>query len=322
MSCAGGGIPLSRIAGRFDVGVGFLKQLNGLKSDRIRPGQKLRLRASAVDEGIHIVRRGENLTRHRPPLRYRPLRPQGAQRDRGGPHPGGAEAAPARHPVGEAHRRARGRTVGNRAGVFDERGGAEGTERADVEPHLPGPGARAQPGEIAAPRHLHGTRGGQPLRDRPASPDERRRAEAAQQSAELGHPPGAEPQGQAPGCPRGTARDRRRRLGGSAGGPKGRAPDKRRQRAVLHPAAGSGPAAGPRVLRGPPGVAVEDLPAGAEAVEAVRTRGRRRRPPQRQARGLEHRPRSRARRPRSRGGGAHHRRPRQEAVRRRGRVRP
>ena len=55
------GDTLSKIARRFDVGVGFLKQLNGLKSDRIRPGQKLRLRASAVDEGIHIVRRGENL---------------------------------------------------------------------------------------------------------------------------------------------------------------------------------------------------------------------------------------------------------------------
>ena len=56
------GDSLSKIARRFDVAVGFLKQLNGLKSDRIRPGQKLRLRASAVDEGIHIVRRGENLT--------------------------------------------------------------------------------------------------------------------------------------------------------------------------------------------------------------------------------------------------------------------
>ena len=56
------GDTLSKIARRFDIGVGFLKQLNGLKSDRIRTGQKLRLRASAVDEGIHIVRRGENLT--------------------------------------------------------------------------------------------------------------------------------------------------------------------------------------------------------------------------------------------------------------------
>ena len=56
------GDTLSKIARRFDIGVGFLKQLNGLKSDRIRPGQRLRLRATAVDEGIHIVRRGENLT--------------------------------------------------------------------------------------------------------------------------------------------------------------------------------------------------------------------------------------------------------------------
>ena len=56
------GDTLSKIARRFDIGVSFLKQINGLKSDRIRPGQKLRLRASAVDEGIHIVRRGENLT--------------------------------------------------------------------------------------------------------------------------------------------------------------------------------------------------------------------------------------------------------------------
>ena len=315
------GDSLSKIARRFDIGVSFLKQINGLKSDRIRPGQKLRLRASAVEEGIHIVRRGENLIGIGPPLRHRPRRPHGAQRYRGGPHTGRPEAAPARHPVGAAHRRARRRPVGDRARLLDERGGAEEAERADVEPHLPGPGTRSQPGKIEAPGHLHRDRGRQPHRDRPPAPDERGGAEAAQQPEKLGHPPGAEAQCQAAHGPQGTAGARRRRLGRSAGGAEGRAPHPGRQRAVLHPAAAGGPATGPRVLRGPSGVAAEDLPAGAQAVEAVRGRRRPRRAPEQQARGLAHRPRSRARGPRSRGGGAHHRRQRAEAVRRRGRVR-
>ncbi len=57
-----GGDTLSEIAQRFDVGLGLLRQLNQLKKDRILPGQKLRVRPSREDEGVHIVRRGETLS--------------------------------------------------------------------------------------------------------------------------------------------------------------------------------------------------------------------------------------------------------------------
>ncbi len=56
------GDTLSKIARRFDVGLGFLRQLNKLNSDLIRPGQKLRLRASRLEEAVHVVKEGENLT--------------------------------------------------------------------------------------------------------------------------------------------------------------------------------------------------------------------------------------------------------------------
>lgn len=56
------GDTLSKIALRFDVGLGFLRQLNQLKSDLIRPGQKLRLRASREEEAVHVVQEGETLT--------------------------------------------------------------------------------------------------------------------------------------------------------------------------------------------------------------------------------------------------------------------
>ena len=56
------GDTLSKIALRFDVGLGFLRQLNKLKSDLIRPGQKLRLRASRLEEAVHVVKEGETLT--------------------------------------------------------------------------------------------------------------------------------------------------------------------------------------------------------------------------------------------------------------------
>lgn len=56
------GDTLSKIALRFDVGLRFLRQLNQLKSDLIRPGQKLRLRASRLDEAVHVVKGGETLT--------------------------------------------------------------------------------------------------------------------------------------------------------------------------------------------------------------------------------------------------------------------
>jgi LysM repeat protein len=56
------GDTLSKIALRFDVGLSFLRQLNKLKSDLIRPGQKLRLRASRLEEAVHVVKEGETLT--------------------------------------------------------------------------------------------------------------------------------------------------------------------------------------------------------------------------------------------------------------------
>ena len=56
------GDTLSKIALRFDVGLGFLRQLNKLKSDLIRPGQKLRLRASRLEEAVHVVKEDETLT--------------------------------------------------------------------------------------------------------------------------------------------------------------------------------------------------------------------------------------------------------------------
>ena len=56
------GDTLSKIALRFDVGLNFLRQINKLKSDLIRPGQKLRLRASRLEEAVHVVKEGETLT--------------------------------------------------------------------------------------------------------------------------------------------------------------------------------------------------------------------------------------------------------------------
>ena len=56
------GDTLSGIAQRFDVGLRLLRQLNKLKSDRIRPGQRLKLRPTELDAGVHIVRSGETLS--------------------------------------------------------------------------------------------------------------------------------------------------------------------------------------------------------------------------------------------------------------------
>ena len=58
----GAATPYRKIALRFDVGLSFLRQINKLKSDLIRPGQKLRLRASRLEEAVHVVKEGENLT--------------------------------------------------------------------------------------------------------------------------------------------------------------------------------------------------------------------------------------------------------------------
>ena len=56
------GDTLSKIARRFDVALSFLRQLNQLKSNRILIGQKLRLRASRLEEAVHVVQEGETLT--------------------------------------------------------------------------------------------------------------------------------------------------------------------------------------------------------------------------------------------------------------------
>ncbi|OQY43109.1 MAG: hypothetical protein B6240_13225 [Desulfobacteraceae bacterium 4572_87] len=53
---------LSIIAQRFDVAVGLIRQLNGLKKNRIYPGQTLQLRPSSLDEAVHVVRSGETLS--------------------------------------------------------------------------------------------------------------------------------------------------------------------------------------------------------------------------------------------------------------------
>ncbi|MCG6881758.1 MAG: LysM peptidoglycan-binding domain-containing protein [Deltaproteobacteria bacterium] len=53
---------LSTIAERFDVAVSLLKQLNGLKENRIYPGQTLQLRPTSLDEAVHVVRSGETLS--------------------------------------------------------------------------------------------------------------------------------------------------------------------------------------------------------------------------------------------------------------------
>lgn len=53
---------LSTIAQRFDVAVSLLRQLNGLKKNRIYPGQTLQLRPSSLDEAVYVVRSGETLS--------------------------------------------------------------------------------------------------------------------------------------------------------------------------------------------------------------------------------------------------------------------
>ncbi len=71
------GDTLSHIARRFRVSVNEIKLRNRLRSDRVRPGQALRIpsrgdRRGAYRAGYHVVRRGENLTsiarRYRVPL--------------------------------------------------------------------------------------------------------------------------------------------------------------------------------------------------------------------------------------------------------------
>ena len=56
------GDTLSQIAQRFEVGLRLLRQLNGLRGDTIRPGQKIRLRPSSLEEGVHVVQQGETLS--------------------------------------------------------------------------------------------------------------------------------------------------------------------------------------------------------------------------------------------------------------------
>ncbi|MBU0743655.1 LysM peptidoglycan-binding domain-containing protein [bacterium] len=54
---------LTRIAERHGITVATLRSLNGLRGSRIHPGQKLRLGTSPRDEAVHVVRRGDNLSR-------------------------------------------------------------------------------------------------------------------------------------------------------------------------------------------------------------------------------------------------------------------
>ncbi|UCD29348.1 MAG: LysM peptidoglycan-binding domain-containing protein [Planctomycetota bacterium] len=56
------GDSLSQISQQFDVGLALLRQLNHLRDDRIYPDQRLQLRPSSVDEGIHVVRPEETLS--------------------------------------------------------------------------------------------------------------------------------------------------------------------------------------------------------------------------------------------------------------------
>ena len=55
------GDTLSEIALQFDLGLPLLRQLNGLEGDRIRPGQRLRLRPSRHQKSIHLVLPGQTL---------------------------------------------------------------------------------------------------------------------------------------------------------------------------------------------------------------------------------------------------------------------
>lgn len=56
------GDTLSEIAQRYEVGLRLLQRLNGLHGHLIQPGQKLRLRPSQLEEGVHVVQYGETLS--------------------------------------------------------------------------------------------------------------------------------------------------------------------------------------------------------------------------------------------------------------------
>ncbi|MGY8824070.1 MAG: LysM peptidoglycan-binding domain-containing protein [Candidatus Latescibacterota bacterium] len=56
------GDTLSEIAQRFDIALDLLRRINSLANDAIKPGQKLRLRPSALDEAVHVVQSGETLS--------------------------------------------------------------------------------------------------------------------------------------------------------------------------------------------------------------------------------------------------------------------
>ena len=57
------GDSLSTIAERHGISLSTLRGLNDLRGDRIYPGQRLRLRAASGEQAVHVVRRGETLTR-------------------------------------------------------------------------------------------------------------------------------------------------------------------------------------------------------------------------------------------------------------------
>ncbi len=57
------GDSLSEIATAHDISLSYLRSLNGLRGNTIYPGQKLRVRPSPRDEAVHVVQRGESLSR-------------------------------------------------------------------------------------------------------------------------------------------------------------------------------------------------------------------------------------------------------------------
>jgi len=56
------GDSLWTIAQRFNTGVNLLRQLNNLEGEQISPGQRLQVRPSSLDEGVHVVRIGDTLS--------------------------------------------------------------------------------------------------------------------------------------------------------------------------------------------------------------------------------------------------------------------
>ena len=177
------GDTLSKIALRFDVGLGFLRQINKLKGDLIRPGQKLRLRASRLEEAVHVVKEGETLTeiarRYRVSVsQLQSLNALVGDRILIGQKLRLKDAASTVHIV------ERGDALWEIARAYgSQRLSPQDTQRPPVKPHLPRPGAQAllrpeartecRACERPAAGHVRGEAGRLPRADRPPAPDER-----------------------------------------------------------------------------------------------------------------------------------------------------